>query len=119
MKTTIVAALLFFVAACGIPTPIQPVNISGSEMSFMRQTLANAMRNPDAAQFRNLEAFRAANGSVILCGEVNGTNGFGGFTGFMPMSARFDGPELNGFDIGEFGAIWCNQARSGTITMGV
>jgi len=117
-KLTIAAALILLVAACGTPTSIQPTTVAAKQMSFMQKTIADNMRNPVDTQFRNMQAFRAANGSTILCGEINGTNGFGGFTGFQPMAARFDGQQLNGMDVGELGSLWCNQARSGTITMG-
>jgi hypothetical protein len=42
------------------------------------------MRDPPATQFRNLRVVPYADreGYSIVCGEINGKNGFGGFVGF-------------------------------------
>lgn len=39
------------------------------------------MRDGDSAQFRNV-AIHRFQGAPLVCGEVNGKNGFGGFAGF-------------------------------------
>lgn len=50
-----------------------------------RQVTAQ-LKDPDSAQFRNVRWETHAE-LVILCGEVNAKNGFGGYAGFRPFFA--------------------------------
>lgn len=47
-----------------------------------KEQVRNRLRDPSAAEFRD---FRVSykGGHAIACGEVNGTNGFGGKAGFQ------------------------------------
>lgn len=48
------------------------------------------LRDPDSADFRNVETFRRDDlkaGLVVTCGEVNAANGFGGKTGYQRFIA--------------------------------
>ena len=40
------------------------------------------LRDPDSAQFRNVK-FYSGGGAPVVCGEVNGKNGFGGRAGYQ------------------------------------
>lgn len=44
------------------------------------------LKDPDSAQFRNVRWERKQS-LVILCGEVNAKNSFGGYVGFKPFHA--------------------------------
>lgn len=44
------------------------------------------LKDPDSAQFRNVRWERKES-LVILCGEVNAKNSFGGYVGFKPFHA--------------------------------
>lgn len=48
-----------------------------------KATVANQMRDPSSAQFREVREVRQNDGSLAVCGEVNGKNGFGAYSGFQ------------------------------------
>lgn len=51
---------------------------------------AALLRDPSSAQFRNVKA-----GSMFVCGEINGKNGFGAYTGFVRFHATKDSAEID------------------------
>ncbi len=55
---------------------------SEPDTSEARKAVLAQMRDPDSAKFRNVEL----NSNGTVCGEVNGTNAFGGMTGFQPFA---------------------------------
>ena len=48
------------------------------------------MKEPDSTQFRNLQEIKNYLDVSVLCGEVNGRNSYGGYTGFQPFSYTKD-----------------------------
>ena len=50
----------------------------------LKLKVSERLRDPSSAQFRNL---RLNSAKDFLCGEVNGTNGFGGYSGFVEFAA--------------------------------
>ena len=51
-----------------------------------KQVVANSLKDPNGAQFRNVRLARYLDGNVV-CGEVNGKNSYGGYVGFSPFVA--------------------------------
>ena len=49
------------------------------------KVLKDHLRDPASAMFRNIQLRRNKNGDIVLCGEANAKNGFGGYTGFQPF----------------------------------
>lgn len=45
------------------------------------------LKDPDSADFRSEFVSKLSNGALVLCGEVNAKNSFGGFTGFKRFIA--------------------------------
>lgn len=110
--------ILLFIAACGTPTAIQPVQLSASNVASMKAAVAGETRNPSSATFRGLRTYRTANGDEVLCGEANGQNGFGGYTGFETFYARFRTGAIVVLELNPQNAsIACQQAASGTINL--
>lgn len=70
--------VLLLVAFISDPT-ITQVPVPPSVTEYVAQQL----KDPDSAKFRNLEAFDGEQGRVVVCGEVNAKNSFGGYTGFQ------------------------------------
>jgi hypothetical protein len=52
-------------------------------------SLAKTAREPSSASFRNVfiqkRVTKEGREPIVVCGEVNGRNGYGGFTGFQPF----------------------------------
>lgn len=51
-----------------------------------KNSIANTLKDPESAKFRNVRLVKYLEGSVI-CGEVNGKNSYGGYVGFKPFVA--------------------------------
>ena len=58
-----------------------------------KQTVANSLKDPSGAQFRNVRLVSYLDGKVI-CGEVNGKNSYGGYVGFSPFVASTTASDL-------------------------
>jgi len=52
-----------------------------------RKQVKSALKDPDSAQFQNIRGytFSGPGGGYVVCGQVNGRNSFGGYTGFQPF----------------------------------
>lgn len=53
------------------------------EVGAAKEQVAHHMRDPSSAQFREVRALKQKDGSVAVCGEVNGKNAYGGYAGFQ------------------------------------
>lgn len=51
-----------------------------------KKSVANLLKDPGAAQFRNVEVRRYLSGTVV-CGEVNGKNSYGAYIGYRRFVA--------------------------------
>ncbi|WP_449557286.1 hypothetical protein [Huaxiibacter chinensis] len=81
-KIVLALAIPLFLAACK-PGEEKAISLAKSEVA------ANLL-DPGSAQFRNVKVVKmtdADDGRVIavVCGEINGKNGFGAYAGFHPF----------------------------------
>lgn len=58
-----------------------------------KSAVANMLKDPGSAQFRNVRLVPYGQGSVI-CGEVNGKNSYGGYVGFKAFVAGINFAEM-------------------------
>ncbi|WIX34939.1 hypothetical protein QO259_09975 [Salinicola sp. JS01] len=56
-----------------------------------KKAVANQLRDPDSAKFRNVVGGQGVNHSDTVCGEVNGKNGFGAYVGYRKFIYYPDG----------------------------
>jgi hypothetical protein len=94
---TAVGSVIALLAACDRPpgAPQQTIRLAEAE-------IAHEMLDPGAAQFRNVRivttpstavtVLHTVQPHVIVCGEVNGKNSFGGYVGFVPFIVGIDQP---------------------------
>jgi hypothetical protein len=88
MKRTIGALMILLAAAaCGSPiVAAKRLPMSNSDIKKVKSVTAYRLKDPASAQFRNIRRIEQTrqDGSVteLICGEVNGKNSFGGYTGF-------------------------------------
>lgn len=84
-------AILTIVSACGGSTfseiiESKPLQLTAEVDRQIKSSITNDFLDPDSAQFRNIRAVEVslANGSKErrVCGEVNGKNSAGGYTGY-------------------------------------
>lgn len=103
-KLAAIAALFATLGGCASAPSMQQIEtadygqpITPSEcLGIARQAIANQLKDPSSAQFRNEEPChtgysnnvpllgRSAQFGYIQNGEVNGKNSFGGYVGFRP-----------------------------------
>lgn len=63
----------------------------GSESSRIREAqevVARELRDPGSAQFRDVREVELDNGMLAYCGEVNGKNAFGAYSGYRAFVLR-------------------------------
>lgn len=53
--------------------------------------VAAELKDPEAAQFKDVVVFKRSK-SRVVCGEVNGKNGYGGYVGFRQFSKMENSP---------------------------
>lgn len=58
------------------------------ELAAAQERIAQDLRDPEAARFRNARAYETPDG-IAVCGEVNGKNLYGAYVGFQPYSVTF------------------------------
>lgn len=92
MKTFITLGLVLVISACAEQAPFLKKAFTPDENQVKAaQTKASYdLRDPSSAQFRNIRGFSSPghNGVVAeyICGEINGKNAMGGYTGFTPFA---------------------------------
>jgi hypothetical protein len=69
------------VGCAGVDRVGPEVPLPPAAQHVVAQAAANQMKDPNSAEFRNWHAFESQNG-LIVCGEINAKNGFGGYVGF-------------------------------------
>lgn len=92
-KLFIAAALTL--AACAQYETIQRAPVSRAEIAEIQRVTRAGLKDPDAAQFKNIQRINATftddTKQTYICGEVNGKNSFGAYTGFRVFKGRFIG----------------------------
>lgn len=53
-----------------------------AEHKAAEEAVRQSMKDPDAAQFKNIKSVKTLKAIPVVCGEVNGKNSYGGFVGF-------------------------------------
>lgn len=90
LETTSMAAVY------GYDAPVAEfIKSNGEEAAIenAKRVVADSLRDPSSAQFRNVRVVPFGQGSVI-CGEVNGKNAYGGYVGFVPFAAGVAGAQM-------------------------
>lgn len=68
--------------------------IGEAEVSSAARYFADSLREPSSAVFRNVFIGKrpkpTTTSKIVVCGEVNARNGFGGMTGFQPFIVSGD-----------------------------
>ncbi|WP_347269986.1 hypothetical protein [Rhizorhabdus histidinilytica] len=59
---------------------------SAKLMAAGRAATADLLRDPASAQFRKLRVVAGDDDQKVVCGEVNGKNGYGGYVGFRSFA---------------------------------
>ena len=57
-----------------------------SDLRKFRAIVANSLKDPASAQFRNEKVLKESAGK-FYCGQLNAKNGYGGYTGFVTFVA--------------------------------
>lgn len=80
------------IAACALAQPAlaEPVKLSKTQVAEIKRGTAAEMRDPNSATFAKITGARSSTGALMICGLVNGTNGYGGFAGNRPFMGMFD-----------------------------
>jgi hypothetical protein len=64
----------------------ETVTLSAAQETAAKEAIADLTRDPEATHFRQLKSrSQSRSGETIICGEMNGKNGFGGYIGYRPF----------------------------------
>lgn len=78
MKAMLATVAVLFLSGCdGIGGYLQ--------LRDAKEAIASSLLDPSSAEFRGVEHARYGAASYIACGEVNGSNPYGGKAGFRPF----------------------------------
>jgi hypothetical protein len=90
-------------ATSGPPLPEEgiPITLTPKQQQAVRAGVAKGMKDPESARFGDTMAgAKKVDGTITVCGYVNGKNSYGGYVGMSPfVGILADGPN------GPFGLI--------------
>ena len=69
---------LLVTALSASPAPAAEVD----QFADAKAAVADLLRNPDGARFRKVQFGKKMLSETAVCGEVNGTNAYGGYVGY-------------------------------------
>ena len=91
MKTWLILAGLGVVAvACVAIVFADRLGGDGPTINGAQKAAAAQLRDPSSAQFRNVRV-----NQIFVCGEINGKNGFGAYTGFVRFYGTKDSASID------------------------
>lgn len=69
------------------PIVIVALAVAGCDtrISDAEAAVSAQLRDPDSAQFRDVRLVDQGRDGSAVCGQVNGRNGFGGYSGYEPF----------------------------------
>ena len=87
MKKIAAFALIALTGCAGVDHVGPEVPLPAAARQAVAQAVANTMKDPNSAEFRDWHAFQSQKG-LLVCGEVNAKNGYGGYVGFTHFVAH-------------------------------
>lgn len=85
--TPLALATLLLAGCAGVDKVGPEVALPPAAQHTVAQAVADQMKDPNSAEFRNWHAFESQNG-LLVCGEINAKNSFGGYVGFTHFVAH-------------------------------
>lgn len=64
--------------------PRTPYSLTDADHIAIREGFRTSIRDPSSLILGDAKATKTSDGVVTVCGMMNGKNGFGGYTGFVP-----------------------------------
>lgn len=109
MLALLTATMLTGCASTGVTSSVTTIHgatyqLSIAEQEAVKASVTKSLRDPTSAIFDGLAAAKAADGTVTVCGFVNGKNGFGGYAGSQAF-AGFLVNKVTGADAGKSGFV--------------
>ena len=84
-------AIATVLSACQLqPGDYTAIPLSAQQTETVKATIAYRLRDASSAQWRGLKYITRNNGQSYVCGQVNSTNGYGGFTGYVHFWGRWN-----------------------------
>ena len=93
-KMSLFALLLVGGCAGGAQSPqtvvVKKITLTPSQTAIVQKAVVADFKDPNSAQFRDVSAALLSDGSIYVCGGVNGKNSYGGYVGFKSFNGRAD-----------------------------
>ena len=126
MKLSVAASLttVFLLGGClGNPNTMNvtttPTTLSERQEITFKSAIAELTREPEAVRFRGFRGYNTSDGDLIVCGEANAKNAFGGYVGYTPIWIRSrDNQVISAVwseDLSAYTAQQCQAAANGQV----
>lgn len=77
-----------------------PVTLDAKQTAALHAGVRKVMKDPESARFGRHVAGRDPEGTIVVCGMVNGKNSYGGYTGEKPYMAEIKAGNVGVIGIG-------------------
>ena len=88
LRVAAIASVSLLVAGCSAGQlaevqvqPLQPQQLSADQIIMVQNTVRYSLQDPNSAQFGIIKGGKDQDGKVVVCGQVNAKNNFGGYNG--------------------------------------
>lgn len=90
-KPAILTAAALALSGCGLqPGTYSSTPVSAREAAIIKATITPNLKDEQSARWRNIRTITTRDGKSYVCGELNATNSFGGYTGYLPFYGRWN-----------------------------
>lgn len=105
------------ITGCAVQMASTPLkNAPTSSLGIAQAAARDVLKDPDSAKFKNsYQAYRLENGDLVICGEMNAKNSFGGYVGYEPYYVRLRGNIVKHIAMDDLAAYACNSAAKGSV----
>lgn len=98
---------------------VAPARLSASTMSSAKAYMADRLIDPESIKVRNETGYRTRLGDEIICGQWDGKNRMGGYTGYETFYIRIREREVKAFQTSYSADRACTMAAAGSVDLPV
>lgn len=71
----------------------QRINLSPTQIAAIQTAVKDGLKDPDSARFGKIVGGLDTKGGLVICGQINAKNSYGGYTGNQIFSGNFVTPQ--------------------------
>lgn len=79
--------------------PVAPTSLNPGQTAAVRTFIVRMMKDPESVRHGRIVAGREPSGRLLICGEINAKNSYGGYTGMLPYVVHMNGSQISLYSI--------------------